>query len=653
MALNSSVVWSLFPDGNELNGAGYDSALATASSVDFSQQAVAALSISDAAAVGTTNLSSVTGGFLATHVGNLVRITDGTLTSGFYAITARVDSNNVTLDRTPGNGSGSVVKVGGASKVGSNDIIFKNAVVSGNIIHAKDGGTGYTITVNGVTCLTASSATAPCQFIGYTTTRGDGGKVRFTLGTGAISFRNTGSFWVIKNVEVNANSTALIAISQEGTNNYLYNCVGRGATSSNYTDVGGVGGGGNVADACEFKNGLGDGATVGASSTNQWSGRLERCTIHGNAGSGVSCNNGNWTIERNYIYGNTLDGVTITNRYGHLVLNNVLSRNGRDGVRISSTDTVGRLYGTHIRRNVFNRNTGYQVNYSPSDISATQGASVWANHYTDCNSFYTTGSGVVHNLPTLANSLTLASDPFTDSSAGDFTVDSASAGGAQLLGTFCSVTLPDGNTITQVSGPYGIPTNAVTTTVRSRWRELTNERDSEVVPDLEVDDWVQSGADALNRRIDYHYTTDSNSVVLIEGTGEYELPEDCCDILWITHNGTFLQKRDMDDWQRHGEDWEHEENGTPREWCHFSNRLILRPPPDAASIAAAASPIFLFVSRPAAVGLNGLPQLAPQHHELPIVYGASLYLYCYPAEEMFEREAAFVKQEYADRKVRR
>jgi hypothetical protein len=660
LALPQDVVWELRSTGTEAAGGGYAASLAGASSTDFSQQDAVALSVSDGVGTGTTNLSSVTGGFLSSHVGNIIRISGGTLTAGFYAITARVDTNNVTLDRTPGTGTGSTVAVGGASKVGSNDIIFKNAVVSGNIIYCK--GT-FTIATNSVTCLTASSAVAPCQFIGYTTTRTDNGRCTFTL-SGTVSFRVTGNFWVIKNVDVNANGSSATAISQEGTNNYLYNCIGRSATSSNYTDIGGSGGGGNVADACEFKSGTGDGVTVGTSGSNQWSGRVERCTIHGNSGSGISCTNGNWTIERNFIYGNTLDGVTITTRYGHYLMNNVISRNGRDGVRISSTDTAGKLYGTHIRRNIFNRNTGYQVNYTPADISTTQGATVWANHFTDCNSFYTTGTGVVNQIPTLANSLTLTSDPFVASSTGDYTIDSGSAGGAAILATFCSVTLPDSNAIQQVSGPYGVPSSSSLTSIRSRWRELTNERSSTVVPDATVDQWLQVGAESTNRRLGYHFTTDSTSIVFQSGVQEYSLPSGTGEIVFVELNGKLLSKRDMDAWQRDGEDWRNEETGTPSEWCHYGNTIIFRPAPDANAVAVSPSPIVRYVSRPASVTTSGFAQLSPSNYEIPTLFAAAQWFVCYPDAatsfekakalfDLFEKEAAMVKEEYRNRLIAR
>lgn len=111
MALAATIQWEVRTTGNALNGGGYKS---DAGTTDYSQQDSAQLSVADADASGTTNLHSTTGGFTAQMVGNVVQISGGTLTPGFYEIAAYVDTNNVTLDTTPGTGTGSTAKVGGA-----------------------------------------------------------------------------------------------------------------------------------------------------------------------------------------------------------------------------------------------------------------------------------------------------------------------------------------------------------------------------------------------------------------------------------------------------------------------------------------------------------------------------------------------------------
>lgn len=69
------------------------------------------LTVADAACDGSTTLTSVTGGFTAWMKGWSVLVSGGTLTPGLYRITAVTDTNTVTLDVTPGTGTGSTAVV--------------------------------------------------------------------------------------------------------------------------------------------------------------------------------------------------------------------------------------------------------------------------------------------------------------------------------------------------------------------------------------------------------------------------------------------------------------------------------------------------------------------------------------------------------------
>ena len=74
MALTGGTQWEIRADGDETNGGGfYDRDPGT--SVDYCQQAAAQLSLSDLTTDGAgTGLGSVTGGFTAAMVGNIIRI---------------------------------------------------------------------------------------------------------------------------------------------------------------------------------------------------------------------------------------------------------------------------------------------------------------------------------------------------------------------------------------------------------------------------------------------------------------------------------------------------------------------------------------------------------------------------------------------------
>lgn len=121
MTITASAQWWVRTDGDDTNGAGYDATLAGGSSVNYSDQAAAQLTLTDLATpgAGSTTLTSATGGFTDAMIGNAIRIESGTnFQAGWYFMTARASSNSCTLDRTPssgGAGSSGNGKLGGAA----------------------------------------------------------------------------------------------------------------------------------------------------------------------------------------------------------------------------------------------------------------------------------------------------------------------------------------------------------------------------------------------------------------------------------------------------------------------------------------------------------------------------------------------------------
>jgi len=118
MTIAYSTDWEIRTTGSYSNGGGFNR---LSGGTDYSQQDVAQLSLTDCATsgVGSTTLTSVTGGFTAAMVGNLINLSSGTnLTANWYEITGYTDANTVTLDRAPDDGvggvSGATGKVGGA-----------------------------------------------------------------------------------------------------------------------------------------------------------------------------------------------------------------------------------------------------------------------------------------------------------------------------------------------------------------------------------------------------------------------------------------------------------------------------------------------------------------------------------------------------------
>lgn len=199
---------------------------------------------------------------------------------------------------------------------------------------------------------------------------------------------------------------------------------------------------------------------------------------------------------------------------------------------------------------------------------------------------------------------------------------------------------------------------------RTQFRELTNERDTTVLADSVVDGYIQQGLEALNRRIRYHYTTTTNSITLVAGTQEYDLPSELVELKWVEWNGSDILKSSIEEWRRKSIKWRQEEKGVLEEWSQYANKIVFRPTPTAAVVSAASGVTLRFVSRPAGFTASGMAQLNYQEWDLPIYRAVYLFSICYPdsamaagrAQELnniFEKEAEAVAQFYALRGVQR
>lgn len=203
MALDQDYTIELRTTGSDNNGGGFYNR-DDGTSVDYSQQDAAQLNPTDlACTTGGATLTSATGGFTAAMVGNLIQITAGTnFTAGFYEITGHTDTNTVTLDRDPtdgSNGSSGTGYVGGA---------LATPGKVGGLIAALTGSFAHVYQATGTYILSSGSANVaggkvdlpdgPCvTWVGYT----------------AGSARTTGeSGWLAAKPEVNCGSQGSLTV---------------------------------------------------------------------------------------------------------------------------------------------------------------------------------------------------------------------------------------------------------------------------------------------------------------------------------------------------------------------------------------------------------------------------------------------------------
>lgn len=195
---------------------------------------------------------------------------------------------------------------------------------------------------------------------------------------------------------------------------------------------------------------------------------------------------------------------------------------------------------------------------------------------------------------------------------------------------------------------------------RTFWREITNRRSTTVVPDATIDLFLDGGQEALNLIAHYFYTT--GSVTIVAGTQEYALPSDYLEDVFVEHGGRELAKRDIDDWRRDGIRWREEAQGIPEEYAIYGNKIVFRPTPNAAAVAADSTPDIRYVAKPTAFSSTEFDQLSSQHHRLVVYYAAYLFNASYPDSalahhrmksflDIFNAGAELVAAEYGRRRV--
>ena len=176
MALDAAVQIEVRTGGNDDNGGGFKEG---ASGTDFTLQDSADLSLTDLATsgIGVTTVTSAAGGFLSTHIGNLIQIRSGTnVVADFYEILTRVDTNTITVDRAPDDGVGGIS--GGSGDIGgalaSLGHAHKALLTDGMRLWQKTGTYTMTTSTPGKAGPIVTGADSiDWQIRGYNTTRGD------------------------------------------------------------------------------------------------------------------------------------------------------------------------------------------------------------------------------------------------------------------------------------------------------------------------------------------------------------------------------------------------------------------------------------------------------------------------------------------------
>ena len=418
MALPSATVFELRIAGNNNNGGGF---VAGASGTDYSQQDSAQYSAADLVLVTTGTCSSASHSFVAADVGNLIQITAGTgFTAGFYEIVS-VAAGVATLDRAAGTASstGGTWAEGGA--LGTIGYVMSEL---------------YSINVSGITCYIQAGSYAgsymltpsvPNRFIGYSATRGDGGRATWTIDSGTALIRFSAFIWFENIAMVNSSGSPGLCFNAQIGDADIYmtlmNCLIDGFSNAfdgypNYYTM--------YLENCEIKNCTGD--VLYQTYGSLWI-TLSNCYIHNNSGKGLNlamtpsviCLGTTFYANSAGIYINTASNAVLT----LLIQRSSFVSNTNDGITLQNG--AAGFTNLFIQNSIFSGNGGYGIDaggaYPAIDLQENLN-----------NAFYDNSSGNYTALVISRNEIDLTGSPFTNPSAGNFALNNTAGAGLACQG---------------------------------------------------------------------------------------------------------------------------------------------------------------------------------------------------------------------------
>lgn len=388
----------------------------------------------------------------ASDVGNVLNITGGVnATTGRYVVnsvsigvagvgTWTLDRNCCTAAMTGMTGN-----MGGAGLTIANVMTdWSTNGTAGSKMFVKGEGTDATtatITINPPDA-TPNQTTPANRLIGYTNTRGDGGKVTIqaTTNTGIKCLSVTKQGVYIENFICDGNSLGTsrgIDIATGGNYCLLRNCVAKNCLSNGFMNSGGtllL----TITD-CEATNITGGSAINSVGGTSVF-----RCYIHDNTVPAINTG-ASLLASFNLIANNSgasSDGINASAQ-ATVLFNNTIYNCGRDGIRISAS---GQFNTCNIRNNILCKNGGYGLNFSigagmpavPNFDGNAYGQGSFANtsgtrNNMDDGAAGTTPTNFINLVAPYTNVIDVlipAGDPFTASGSGDFTLGTNASGAA-------------------------------------------------------------------------------------------------------------------------------------------------------------------------------------------------------------------------------
>lgn len=277
------------------------------------------LSTTDAVTNNTTTVTSATATFTAALKGNIIWLSGTGTTTGWYQVVTVTNGTTITVDRATGStgGSGVTMNIGGALAT-----FAGGAPVCSNSVFMKATGTLSMGATTFSTVCAATNATAPLMYVGYTSTRSDGGKVTVQPSAGALTlFTVSGQGYKFSNLLLDGTGANTIGTGflLSGTANRVRNVKINNFTVNGISDTGGV----NVIEDNEITGATSctTGITLTATSA------VLRNNVHGNACPGIqltASGGGGTAILWNKVTANGAGNNCIKFEADAVILNNTL-----------------------------------------------------------------------------------------------------------------------------------------------------------------------------------------------------------------------------------------------------------------------------------------------------------------------------------------
>lgn len=420
-AANPTAIWRVRPSGSNTNGGGYDPGI-TSAGTDYSQQDAAQLSNIGTCTTATTTLTDTGASFTSALIGNGIYVHGTSITTTFTFITAVPSSTTLTLQASPGTaGTAVTYNVGGAwANFWTNTTAAP--LVAGNTVYIL-GGASPSYASPDYAPSAYFQPLSSVNFIGDPGTPGGNGYSGYPLikTPGCLWFEPAGvmikNLWMFAGGTANAGLSVVLSTNKTSVVNCIYDANGK--------DIGFIyfdGGIGGLILNCEMfssSSPRSGGAYYQVSVRSSLNALIEGCNIHDNVGPGILVSAFSGMILNNIISNNGGDGIfTSSSTYSSPIIGNTIDGNTGDGIEFNDPTTLSltacfnNIISNHVTAATYGIKIDSGTTASNSNLAVLTN---WNGFYNNTTNYYAISAS--------ANDTALASNPYNGQSTEDYSLN--------------------------------------------------------------------------------------------------------------------------------------------------------------------------------------------------------------------------------------